>query len=307
MDNPKAKYKESVVIFGANGFLGSVITRKLQSSGIEVLAVIRPGANKSRLGKLENLNVLEVESSEWPQIVIEYAPSAIICAQWNSVLKQDRGNLELQKSNIEPILNIAAAAKDSRTESFICFGSQAEAKESIETIAEKFYDSGDSAYGSIKAKLHTQLASLFEDSDGRFIWARVFSVYGPSDFSDSLLMQLFESQASGKELVISNPSKLWSFLYEDDFASAIEQILKNPTIKNTINIGSPKFHEIREIVAIWKGSTVTDLVDSDASATNVGFFPDVTKLKTIGWAPSISLEEGIKRTRKALSDRVKPK
>ena len=307
MDNPIEKHKESVAVFGANGFLGSVITKKLHSSGIDVLAVIRPKANKFRLAELENLNVLEVESSEWPQIVNEHSPSAIICAQWNGVLKQDRGNLELQKSNIEPILNIAAAAKDARTESFICFGSQAEAKESIETIAEKFYDTGQSAYGSIKAKLHTQLASLFEDSDGRFIWARVFSVYGPSDFSDSLLMQLFESQASGNELAISNPSKLWSYLYEDDFASAIEQILKNPTIKNTINIGSPEFHEIREIVAIWKGSTVADLVDSDASTINVGFFPDVTKLKTIGWTPSISLEEGIKRTRKAFSDRVNPK
>ena len=307
MANPKGKLKETVVVFGANGFLGSVITKKLHSSGIDVLAVIRPSANKSRLGELENLHVLEIESSEWPQIVNDYSPSAIICAQWNGVLKQDRENLELQKSNIEPILNIAEAAKDSGTESFICFGSQAEAKESIETIEEKFYDSGESTYGSIKAKLHTQLVSLFEDSDCRFIWARVFSVYGPSDFSDSLLMQLFESQASSDELVISNPSKLWSYLYEDDFALAIEQILKNPTVASTVNIGSPIFNEIREIVAMWYENSIADLADDHTSANKVGFFPDVTKLRTIGWRPSISLEEGIKRTRKAFSDRVKPK
>ncbi len=307
MDNPKGKPKETVVIFGANGFLGSVITKKLYSSGIDVLAVIRPRANKSRLVELENLHLLEVESSEWPQIINEYSPSAVICAQWNGVLKQDRVNLDLQKSNIEPIFNIAVAAKDSGTESFICFGSQAEAKESIETIKEKFYDSGETAYGSTKAKLHIQLASLFEDSDCRFIWARVFSVYGPSDFSDSLLMQLFESQALGNKLVISNPSKLWSYLYEDDFALAIEQILKNPTVVSPVNIGSPIFNEIREIVAMWYENSFADLTDDHTSATKVGFFPDITKLKTIGWSPSISLEEGIKRTRKAFSDRVDPK
>jgi UDP-glucose 4-epimerase len=307
MANPKGIQKECVVVFGANGFLGSVVTKKLHSSGIDVLAVIRPRANKSRLIELENLNVLEVESSEWPQIVNEYSPSAIICAQWDGVLKQDRGNVELQKSNIEPILNIAVAAKDSGAESFICFGSQAEAKESTETVQEKFYDSGESAYGSTKAELHKQLASLFEDSDGRFIWARVFSVYGPSDFSNSLLMQLFESRASDNELAISNPSKLWSYLYEDDFASAIEQILKNPIVSSTVNIGSPIFNEIREIVAMWYGNSQADFAADRTSTTNVGFFPDVTKLRTIGWNPSISLEEGIKRTRKAFSDRVNPK
>jgi nucleoside-diphosphate-sugar epimerase len=120
-------------------------------------------------------------------------------------------------------------------------------------------------------------------------------------------MRLFESQALGDELVLLNPSKLWSFLYEDDFASAIEQILKNPSIKNTINIGSTRLHEIKEIAATWQGSTVVDLVDHQTSSTNLGFFPDVTKLKAIGWVPSISLEEGIKRTQKAFSDRVNPR
>jgi nucleoside-diphosphate-sugar epimerase len=307
VNNPKGSRRESVLVFGANGFLGSVVTKKLSHSGFDVLPVIRPGANKARLQNMSDIKLLEVESDRWPGIVTEYAPDAVICAQWNGVLKQDRENIDLQITNIEPILNIAIATKVSGAGKFLCFGSQAEARESVETIGEEFYNSGQSAYGNIKARLHEHLASLFEDSDCRFIWARVFSVYGPSDFSDSLLMRLFESQALGDELVLLNPSKLWSILYEDDFASAIEQILKNPNIKNTINIGSTTLHEIKEIAATWQGSTVVDLVDHQTSSTNLGFFPDVTKLKAIGWVPSISLEEGIKRTRKAFSDRVNPR
>ena len=303
----KENRKQSVVVFGANGFLGSIVTKKFHNSGFDVIPVIRPGSNKSRLSELENSDVLEVEPELWPQLITQYSPSAVICANWNGVAKGDRNNLELQKTNIQPILDIAILAKESGAKNFICFGSQAEAKESTETIKEKFYDSGESAYGSIKAKLHAQLASLFEDSECRFIWARVFSVYGPSDFSGSLLMQLFRSQASGNELIISNSSKLWSYLYEDDFASAIEQILKNPTVASVVNIGSPMFNEIREIVAIWYENSQADLADDHTSTTNVGFFPDVTKLRTMGWNPSISLKEGIKRTRIAFSDRVNPK
>lgn len=299
MNNPTKRTSESAIVFGANGFLGSVITKRLYDSGYEVLPIIRPGANISRLQDLGGTKILEVEASEWRKIVGEHKPSIVICAQWNGVLKQDRENLELQNSNIEPILNIAIATKESGAGNFICFGSQAEAKESTEPIFEEFYDSGTSAYGNAKTKLYKHLAFLFENSDCRFIWARVFSVYGPSDFSDSLLTRLFESQVSGNKLAILNPSTLWSFLYQDDFASAIEQILNNPTVASIVNIGNPKFHEIREIVAMCQGSTLGDSVENKASSTNLGFFPDLTKLIAIGWTPTITLEEGIERTRKA--------
>ncbi len=307
MNSPKKLSGESVIVFGANGFLGSVITKRLYDSGYEVLPIIRPGANISRLRDLGDTKISEVEASKWPEKVSEVAPSIVICAQWNGVSKQDRENLELQNSNIEPILNIAIATMESGAGNFLCFGSQAEAKESIEPIFEQFYDSGGSAYGIAKATLHKHLTSLFEHSDCRFIWARIFSVYGPSDFSDSLLTKLFESQVSGNKLVISNPSKFWSFLYQDDFASAIEKILTNPTVANTVNVGSPILHEIRKIVEICQMPTVYELVENEKNPSNLGFFPDLAKLEAIGWIPTITLEEGIKRTREAFNYRIEIK
>lgn len=143
--------KESVLVFGANGFLGSVITKRMFESGFQVFPIVRPGADKSRISNLENLNILEVETSNWPQLVHDLAPNTIICAQWNGVLKQERENPKLQRTNIEPIVKIAVAAKESGVRSFVCFGSQAEAAESTEIIKEEFYYTGKSAYGNIKA------------------------------------------------------------------------------------------------------------------------------------------------------------
>lgn len=307
MINPKEHRAESIVVFGANGFLGSVITKKFHNSGFDVIPVVRPGANKSRLKDLENLNVLEAEPERWSKLITEYSPRSVICAHWNGVVKGDRNNIELQKTNIEPIMDIAKSAKESHVRSFICFGSQAEIKESVETISEVFYDSGDSAYGVIKSKLNLNLESLFEGSNCRFIWARVFSIYGPSDYSDTLLMQLFEAETAKRELVISNPSKFWSYLYEDDFAAAIEQILQNSEVTGTVNVGNPVLNEIREIVAIWKGKSLTDQRIYQSNEGNLGFFPKIEKLGAIGWSPLITLEEGIKRTRKAFGDRLNPR
>ena len=307
MITPKNRPKDSIIVFGANGFLGSVITKKLHNSGFCVLPVIRPGSTKSRLDTIVSLNVLEVEPNQWPLLVSKIEPTAIICSQWEGVSKQDRSNLELQINNIEPILNLAISAKESKVGSFICLGSQAEAKESVDSIKEDFYDSGETAYGVVKSKLHSKLISLFDGSDCRFVWARIFSVYGPSDHSDSLLMRLFQSQITQKELVISNPSKFWSYLYEDDFASAIEGILINLNLTSTVNVGNPSLNEIREIVAIWHGQSFADRKTYELNQANTGFFPQLEKLKSIGWNPSISMEEGMRRTRKAFSEGLNAK
>jgi nucleoside-diphosphate-sugar epimerase len=303
VDDLKKLQQKTVIIFGANGFLGSVITRKLYNSGFQVLPVIRPGANKSRLNDLAGLKILEVDPKNWPQIIKRYMPSVVICAQWSGVFKQDRENYEIQDKNIEPILKLAVVAKEISVGTFICLGSQAEAKESTSSIQEIYYNSGKTAYGSAKANLHSQLESLFKSTNSRFIWARVFSVYGPSDYSDSLSVQLFESEIAGNEFVVSNPSKFWSYLYEDDFASAIEHILKNLNIWGCVNVGNPIFMQVREIVAIWQKSLITDPIHFEFNETNIGFFPDTGKLTAVGWEPSISLEVGIQRTREEFTER----
>jgi UDP-glucose 4-epimerase len=294
----------SVIIFGANGFLGSLITRKLHGSGFVVLPVIRPGANKSRLDELVDLKVLEVETTEWQKMIPKYNPNAIICAQWSGVSKKDRNSFEIQDKNIEPIMNLAIAAKESNVSTFICFGSQAEVKESTESIEEVFYNSATYAYGVVKSKLHSQLKSLFEGSNSRFVWARVFSVYGPSDFSDSLLVKLFESEISGTEFTISNPSKFWSYLYEDDFASAMKQILENIKISGCVNVGNPIFNQIRDIVAIWDESLTYEPHHFEFNQANSGLFPRMGKLSSIGWKPSVSLSEGVQRTRTAFRKQI---
>lgn len=246
--------------------------------------------------------ILEVEPTKWSELITHYKPRIVICAQWSGVVRRDRDNYEIQDKNIEPILKLANASEASNVGTFICLGSQAEAEESMAFIEEVFCNSGKTAYGIVKAKLHSQLQTFFESTNCRFIWARVFSVYGPSDFSDSLMVQIFESEKTKREFVISNPSKFWSYLHEEDFASAIEQILVNFNISGCVNIANPAFNQIREIVALWQGYSITDSIDFETSQTNIGFFPDTEKLTTVGWRPLISLEAGIQGTRKALSE-----
>lgn len=291
--------RELVIVYGANGFLGSVITKRLHKSGVAVLAVIRPTSDKSRIEGLKNLQVLEEESFNWPKLIEKYKPGAVICAQWRGVTKSDREDLEIQESNIQPFIDLANAAIVSSLQTFICFGSQAESQKSLQKISEETCTSGTTAYGRVKAQLHTSLESIFHESKCRFVWARVFSVYGPSDTSDSLLMQLHKSESRAIKLEIENPRTLWSFLYEDDFATAVEGILQCKDVEGVTNIGNPLLVEIQFIVDAWFELPLKSSVVVKTDYSVEGFFPELSKLQSIGWTSEISLEEGIQRTREA--------
>lgn len=295
---------ELVIIYGANGFLGSVITKRLHKSGIPVLAVIRPTSDNSRIEGLKNIEIVQEESFNWPQLIEKYKPGAVICAQWRGVSKSHREDIELQESNIQLFIDLANASLASSIQTFICFGSQAESKKLIQKIPEETCNSGTTAYGRVKARLLFNLESIFNESQCRFVWARVFSVYGPSDNSNSLLMQLHESETQGINLKIENPNTLWSFLFEDDFAAAVERILQCTDIEGVINIGNPLLVEIQSIVNIWNEAPLKACMQIEMGEANEGFFPELKKLQSIGWTSAVSLEEGIQRTREAYRRRM---
>ena len=302
-DNYQRGVRKKVVVFGANGFLGSTLVKKLSKSGFEIIGFVRPGSNRFSVGNIESVKILEMEVSEWPELLLQINPHAVVCAQWNGVSKADRNNIEKQISNLQPIISLAKIAQQTSTKTFICFGSQAECRENNEIIPELFSDSSESAYGTTKAKLSLELKKIFENSDCRFVWARIFSVYGPSDFSESLFSQLFKCQTSGKELEILTPSKSWSYLYEDDFAAAIEQILENANLSGVVNVGNPRLIKIRTVVEAWGGSLNIKFKEDDRNKLKVGFYPEIKKLSDIKWRPKISIEEGVQITKKSLQER----
>lgn len=295
---------DETLVFGANGFLGSAITNNLSVSGRKVIAIIRPDASLNHLSENPNLRIIRISPKLWPKLLEDLKPTHIICAQWRGVQRNLRGDIHLQESNLKFIVELAEVAKSLSTSTFIALGSQAESTESMSPIMEAHSTSGTSPYGSTKSRLCSELLSLFEDSNTRFIWARVFSVYGPSDKSDSILMQLHNSDLQNTALTIENPKALWSFLYEDDFADAVKRILECTEISGVINIANPQLVEIQQIVDTWFGSSrnTSDWYEKDI--IREGFFPIVGKLKSIGWTPEVSLEKGIQWTREAYRKRL---
>lgn len=227
-------------------------------------------------------------------MVNKFAPKVIICAQWDGVETQFRGENALQSENISAISAIAQVAKEMNCGKFIAFGSQAESSESSNLIEEELLSTGINSYGLSKNLLARQLFTNFEDTATKMIWARVFSVYGPTESRTSLFRSIHAAKLTGEQLQIREPKKYWSFLYIEDFAEAVSTIVEKDLDSGVINIGNPSLIQIQEVVK-YAGLNNVVLLNAEVDP-GLGYFPRVEKLQLLGWSPNTPFEIGCKLT-----------
>ena len=135
------------------------------------------------------------------------------------------------------------------------------------------------------------------------------NLYGPNDNFDletshvlaALLRKAHEAKESGaRELVVWGSGKpLREFLHVDDLAAACLFLLENYDSPEIINIGTGTDLTIRELAELicdvvgFEGELTWDASKPDGTPRKL---LDISKIKSLGWAPTIPLREGIAQT-----------
>ena len=99
--------------------------------------------------------------------------------------------------------------------------------------------------------------------------------------------------------LLGDGASVREFLHADDFANAIQHIIKEKLyVDSIINVSGPSSCTVRELsqiirkVACYEGNIVFSNDGQNGTASKL---LDGTRLKESGWEPRISLEEGIVR------------
>jgi GDP-L-fucose synthase len=113
----------------------------------------------------------------------------------------------------------------------------------------------------------------------------------------SLIRKFSEARVTSSSPVVwGDGSAVREFIYSDDVASAIDAVIQGWESPEVISIGTGLSHSIRELVSALTEVSGLDLeVKWDASQP-VGIPRktfDVSKLKSLGWSPKVSLHEGL--------------
>ncbi|MEG1313963.1 MAG: NAD(P)-dependent oxidoreductase [Bacilli bacterium] len=296
---------KSAVITGATGMLGISLIEILLEQKIYCLAIVRSNSNRVKyLPKSKYLTVLECDISKYQTIDIETQKKydAFFHFAWNGTVGNERSNYVNQINNIQYTLDALELAKKFKCKIFIGAGSLAEYGQVNHVISPDTPVNPESGYGIAKYAAGKFSAIKAKELNLEFIWMRIFSVYGPYNIENSMIISVIKSLIKEKKASLSKGSQMWDYLYSKDAALAFLKIAKKGKDQSIYCIGSGESKPISEYAMILKNtlneSLILEFGKIPYSENQIMYLcSDISLLtKDTGFSPMISFEQGIRET-----------
>ncbi len=320
--NNKIDKNDKIFIAGATGMVGSAIRRELINSGY--------GMHKNKIlapprSELNLLNLYEIE--KWfevnkPNIVI------IAAAKVGGILANNTNPKDFILENLKIQTNLIETSYRKGVKRLLFLGSSCIypkfAKQPIreESLLDGKLESTNEYYALAKITGIKLCESLRKQDNFDAICLMPTNLYGPGDnyhlknshVLPALIRKFYEAKINKSSIVTcwgsGKPER--EFLHVDDLAKACRFVLENWDPNETsapkdkdgnplifLNIGSGKDLSIKELakkIAIeigFKGEIKWDISKPDGTPKKL---LDISRIKSLGWQPTISLDEGITKT-----------
>ena len=291
-----------VYVAGHRGMVGSAIHRKLKEGGFSTILTRTSAELDLRNRKL----VFEFFESEKPEIVF------LAAARVGGILANDTYPADFLSDNLQIQVNVMDAANKNDCDRLVFLGSSCIypkfAPQPIpeEALMTGHLESTNDAYAIAKIAGIKQVQAIRRQYGRKWISVMPSNLYGPGDNYDAelshvlpaLIRRYEDAKISGSEQVTNwgsgEPRR--ELLYVDDLADASVFLLENYDSDQHINIGTGLDHTIREISEVvaevvgFSGKTLWDTAKPDGTPQKL---LDISKAKSLGWAPKTQLKKGI--------------
>jgi GDP-L-fucose synthase len=294
-----------VYVAGHHGLVGSAIWRHLGHVGFTDLV----GARSCELDLRDRPATFAWIADRRPDVVV------IAAAKVGGIKANDTQPVEFLSDNLQIQTNLMDAAHAAGVQRLLFLGSSCiYPKLAEQPIRESSLLTGaleptNDAYAIAKIA-GIQLVQSYRKEHGLpWISAMPTNLYGPQDNFDlatshvlpAMIRRFDEARAAGAPEVT-----LWGtgtprreFLHVDDLARACLHLLENYDDPQTINVGTGEDLPIRDLAEL-----VADVVGYPGRITWDASMPDgtprklldVSRIKALGWQPTIDLREGIAST-----------
>jgi GDP-L-fucose synthase len=294
----------TILVAGGTGLVGSAIIRELKRENKDVV-----GISSKDVDLLDRNKTFAYIKNLKPTVIIDAAAAV------GGIGKNDAFPVELLSQNLQIQSNLMDAAHAVQTEKFVFLGSSCiYPRNCPQPIKEDYLLTGEleqtnSAYAIAKIAGIELIKSYRKEYRYKWISVMPTNLYGPKDNFDltnghvlPVLVRKFieaKKRDSSEVILWGSGSPLREFLHVDDLAKAVLICLEKYDSAQQINIGTgieisifDLAHKIAEVVG-FSGSIVFDPNKPDGTPRKV---LDITKISSLGWKPTISLDKGIAST-----------
>lgn len=296
---------KKVIILGANGFIGSHLSKVLLDKGVEVIALVDGRFDYSFVKKIPGVKTIEFSLSDIERLNgnKEIKGSDIIYhLAWEGVNAQQRNNAFIQVKNVAYGLNVLAFAKENEVKRVLIPGSAAEVSCSDGIITGNETPAPSDMYSATKVATRFLCEEYARQNGIALMWTLITSIYGPGRDDNNLLSYAIKSLLRKDKPSFTKLEQQWDYLYIDDLMDALIALGENGKGGKVYPVGSGEHRRMIEYI-----KTIQKLINPDAEL-GIGDLPyksekidnqimDVTEIYAdTGFKSKYSFEEGIKNT-----------
>jgi len=288
---------KKVLLTGATGFIGTALTNELIRRGYEVHALVYPTALEKKESFIQyEMNLMDSKAIK--DFLSTHHFENLIHLAWYVGPKCHIHNLNLNWT--VATLNLLSAFIENGGKCFLGAGTCSEYEYKYGYLLEDETPTDpQTLYGNGKNAVYN-LAKVYCKQNGcRFKWPRIFNLYGPNEKPQRLMPSVINACLNGEDVKVSDCLKFQDYLHVEDTARGIADVFESD-LEGAVNICSGKPVQLREIVN--KIAALTDFKGNILwGAIPAAFGDEVVvgnneKLRSTGWQPKYTLEEGLKQT-----------
>jgi GDP-L-fucose synthase len=298
------KQSDKIYVAGHSGLVGIALLRLLKERGFLNLIT----RSRAELDLRDERMVRDFFAEEGPEVVV------LAAAKVGGIKANIDAPVEFLIENLQIQNNVIRAAHEAGARKLLFLGSSCiYPKFAPQPIPESALLSGpleptNEPYAIAKIAGVKLCQAFAREYGANFISAMPTNLYGPGDNFDletshalaALLRKAHEAKMSGaKEMIVwgtGEPRR--EFLHADDLAAAVLFLLEKYDSPEIINVGCGEDISIRELAELicevvgFRGELRWDRSKPDGTPRKL---LDVSKIKKLGWHPTISLRDGVAR------------